>query len=181
MSKNRQTTQRKPLLLGAVVVAALVAACTGDDGSTVPKPGASDETVTGSVAAALSNGPVGLALEIDNGNGVPLRVIRGQPFYLNQIDMRVSTNATTDEGVSGLARTGDFRDLCWAGTRLVDQQFLLTPNAEGKFTRQRFFRDAAWMNQKSEVTLQQRAASGAANRAADDVRDRQGLAARRQR
>ena len=159
MSKERQGNKRKPMLLGAVLVAAAVAACSGDDG---PIPAAADDgIVTRRSAAALSTDAVGLAVEIDNGTPVPLRVIRGQRFYLNQIDMRAAITAAKDEGVSGLSREGDFSELEWGGTRFVDQQFLLTPNADGTLTRQRFFRDSAWMKKRSDFTLQQRSASGA--------------------
>jgi hypothetical protein len=158
MSKERQSKNRKPLLLGAVLVAAAVAACAGDDG---PPPPAGEATGIGRTASALAPDVVGLAVEIDNGNPIPLRVRSGQLFYLNQIDMRAAIDTTLDEGVSGLSRAGDFRDLDWAGTRFVDEQFLLTANADGTFTRQRYFRDSAWMDQRSEFTLQQRDASGA--------------------
>ncbi|MDB4936304.1 MAG: hypothetical protein JWP87_3276 [Labilithrix sp.] len=159
MSKDRQRKKSKPMLVGAVLLAAAVAACTGDDGP--PPATADDGIVTKRSAAALATDAVGLAVEIDNGTPVPLRVIGGQRFYLNQIDIRAAIASTKDEGVSGLSRQGDFSDLAWGGTRFVDQQFLLTPNADGTLTRQRFFRDAAWMAERSAFTLQQRSSTGA--------------------
>lgn len=161
MSRHRQASKRKPLLLGAILVAAAVAACTGDDGPPAPPAGAAETIRIGRTASALAPEVVGLAVEIDNGNPIPLRVRAGQRFYLNQIDMRAAIDSTVDEGVGGLSRAGDFRALNWAGTRFVDQNFLLTANADGTFTRQRFFRDATWMDQRSNFTLQQRDASGA--------------------
>ncbi|MDB5213794.1 MAG: hypothetical protein JWO86_1721 [Myxococcaceae bacterium] len=159
MSKQRHSNKRKPMLLGAILVAAAVAACSGEDGP--PRPTADEGIATRQTAAALSTDAVGLAVEIDNGNPVPLKIIRGTRFYLNQIDMRAAIDSTKDEGVSGLAREGDFSELRWGGTHFVDQQFLLTPDANGKFTRQRFFRDAAWMKERSDFSIQQRSASGA--------------------
>jgi len=157
MNNNHQRSFRKPALTGGVLLAAaVVAACAGD--AEPPRPEAEP---TASVAQALSTGAVGLALEIDNGQGVPLRVRRGQRFYLNQIDLRATTTATTDEGVSGLSQRGDLEDLPWTGTKLVDQEFVLSPNADGTFTRRRFYRGSKWMDERSEVTVQARDASGA--------------------
>jgi len=107
--------------------------------------------------AAESHGAqaVGLAIEIDNGVGVPLEVKRGQTFYLNQIDLRASTAATVDEGVAGLRTRGDLAGLAWNGIALDDQEFVLLSNPDGTFRRRRFFRDAAWMNTNSELRLEQ--------------------------
>jgi hypothetical protein len=99
--------------------------------------------------------PVGLAIEIDNGVGQPLRIRQGQRFYLNQIDLRASVDTTQDGSVSTLAHTGDFADLRWEGTRLVDEEFVLLANPDGTFTRRRFYRDAAWMGARSTFALEQ--------------------------
>ena len=58
-----------------------------------------ESNIEQSVAAA----PVGLAVEVDNGAGIALKLKRGQTYYLNQIDLRASITATNDEGVAGLA------------------------------------------------------------------------------
>lgn len=88
---------------------------------------------------------VGLALEVEDGEGVPLRVRAGQAFYINQIDLRAAVAATRDEGVNGLRTAGDFAGLGWGGVRMVEQAFELLPGPEG-FKRRRFYRDAAWMD-----------------------------------
>ena len=49
-----------------------------------------DEPETSSVEAETGQGVVGLALEVDNGTGVPLRLKKGQRFYVNQIDLRAA-------------------------------------------------------------------------------------------
>jgi hypothetical protein len=163
MNTNRRSPRqiRKPILTGGMLLAAAVAACAGDGGP----PGADAEprdARTDQVTQAHSTSAVGLAIEIDNGEGIPLRIRRGQRFYLNQIDIRASTTSTVDEGVSGLSERGDFEGLQWHGTKLADQEFVLLANADGTFTRRRFFREAKWMNERSELTLQARDASGAA-------------------
>ncbi len=63
------------------------------------------------VEQSIHAAPVGLAVEVDNGNGIALQLKRGQTYYLNQIDLRASITATTDEGVAGLRTQGDFKNL----------------------------------------------------------------------
>src|SRR5690606_25316252 len=96
---------------------------------------------------------VGLALEVEDGEGVPLRVRAGQAFYINQIDLRAVVAATRDEGVNGLRTAGDFAGLGWGGVRLADQEFELLPGPEG-FKRRRFYRDAAWMDVPSFFSVE---------------------------
>ncbi len=78
---------------------------------------------TGSTSAALSGGtfptpgptttstPIGIALDLESGQGQPLSVRAGQLVYINQVDMRAAITASVDEGVAGLATQGDFADL----------------------------------------------------------------------
>ncbi len=98
--------------------------------------------------------PVGLALEIQDGAGVPLKVKAGQTFFINQIDLSTTVSATRDEGVDGLRRVGDLTSLPWQGVKKVDEEPLLLSNADGTFTRRRFYRDAQWMNMSSLFTVQ---------------------------
>ena len=104
--------------------------------------------------------PVRLALDIEDGAAIPLKVRANQLFYLDYIDMRAHIDATTDEGVAGLSRAGDFADLDWHGTELVDQSFLSTPNPDGTWTRRRFYRKSAWMDIPSFYIIMQRDAAG---------------------
>src|SRR5262245_40979981 len=81
--------------------------------------------------------PVGLALEVENGVGEPLKVRAGQTFYIDQIDLRASLTAALDEGVAGLAEQGDFASLNWHGIALEEEGPPLA-NGDGTFTRRRF-------------------------------------------
>lgn len=92
---------------------------------------------------------VALALEVDDGTGLPLKVKAGQTFYINQIDLRASVTATQDEGVDGLRRSGDFAQLPWNGVSLADEEPIPLANPDGTFTRRRFYRSAQWMEQPS--------------------------------
>ena len=104
--------------------------------------------------------PVGLALDIEDGVPTPLVVRKNQRFYINQIDMRAHLAAAVDEGLEGLAHAGDFSSLDWGDTELVDQSFLAQPNADGTFTRRRFFRAARWMDDPSFFVIEQVDAQG---------------------
>lgn len=97
---------------------------------------------------------VGLALEVDNGKGVPIKVKAGQSFWVNQIDLRASLTASRDEGVDGLRQNSDFLAIGWSGVRLADQEFVGLSNPDGTFTRRRFYRDAAWMKATSLFTVE---------------------------
>lgn len=96
-------------------------------------------------------GAVGLALEVENGVGRPLRVRAGGTFYINQIDLRAVVKATTDEGLRTLRTTSDFAGLGWGGVRQVDQESIGAP---GPYTRRRFYRDAAWMDVPSTFSVE---------------------------
>ncbi len=106
--------------------------------------------------------PVGLALEVDNGVGVPLRVRAGHSFYINQIDLRAAVAATVDEGVAGLNASGDFMDLNWKDVKLADEEPILLANADGTYTRRRFYRNAKWMESPSNFIIQPVDAEGRA-------------------
>lgn len=101
-----------------------------------------------------ANTPIGLALMVDNGVGKPVTVRARQTFYLNQLDIRASLeNVAVDEGVAGLDRTGDFRNLDWRGVKLRDEAY--SANADGTFLRRRFYRDAKWMDRTGYITVRQ--------------------------
>ncbi|NEJ98949.1 cytochrome C, partial [Rhizobium leguminosarum] len=99
-------------------LASLTVACGGAEGEDLASSPAAVEPQLATQGEALSVGdllgvgnreaPVGLALEVDNGEGVPLKVKAGQTFWVNQIDLRASINATKDEGVDGLRQNSDF-------------------------------------------------------------------------
>ncbi|HET9625316.1 MAG TPA: hypothetical protein VFP84_28305 [Kofleriaceae bacterium] len=79
---------------------------------------------------------------------------------MNQIDLRASLAAASDEGVAGLARDGDFAGLDWRGIAEADREPVLLANPDGTFRGRRFFRDAAWMLGDSVFELEQLDAAG---------------------
>ncbi len=160
MEDPRPSSIRKPIFM-AIGAALLVsfAGCASDDGA--------DLASLGEVSQATRcddddhQASVGLALEIENGVGAPLKVKKGQKFHINQIDLRAVVDAAVDEGVAALDHTGDFSTLDWRGVSLADQEFVLLSNADGTFTRRRFFRNAKWMNQSNSFVVRQENAAGA--------------------
>ena len=109
----------------------------------------------GSLAATTPETPIGIALDVEDGVAIPLRIRGRQRFYIQQIDLRAHVDRTVEEGVAALDRVGDFAGLDWRGTRLVDESFVSVANADGTFTRRRLFRDARWMNERSEFAIEQ--------------------------
>jgi hypothetical protein len=139
--------------LGVLLVALLVGGTgCGGAGELPEAPGPEAALDTGAQALAEQPGPrsspktaLGVALEVEDGVGMPLRVRAGQTVYINQIDIRSSVAASKDEGLAGLVRMGDFAGLGWLGVRQVDQEFELLSGVEG-YKRRRFYRNAAWMD-----------------------------------
>lgn len=144
------------IMMLAVGVSAGAACSAGDapsgDGAGV---GEASEAVIVTSGATTASTPIGLAVRIEEGAGQPLQVRAGQTFFINQIDMRASLDAGADEGVSGLATTGDFSTLDWSGLEKVDESATDSPNPDGTFTNRRFYRSARWMEKKSTFTFVQ--------------------------
>ncbi|HEX8112817.1 MAG TPA: cytochrome c3 family protein [Kofleriaceae bacterium] len=110
--------------------------------------------------ATTADTPIGIALDVEDGVAIPLRIRSGQRFYIQQIDLRAHVDRGVEEGVAGLACAGDFAALDWAGTRQVDESFVSVPNADGTFTRRRLFREARWMNERTRFVIEQLDAAG---------------------
>ena len=116
------------------------------------------------LAAAGNLPPVGLALEIDNGVGVPLKVKAGHDFYVNLIDIRGHLKTGVDQGVAGLKNSGMFGGLPWDGASF-EEEFVDLANPDGSYTRRRFFTGAAWMKQSSSFVVTPVDAKGGATAA----------------
>jgi hypothetical protein len=147
----------------SVFALAIITICTAANcGSIESEPAAVARTAGGlpPPGPTTIDTPVGLALDIEDGVAVPLRVRANQLFYLDYVDMRAHVDTSVDEGVAALSRTGDFADLDWGGTTLVDQSFVSVPNADGTWTRRRFYRKSAWMDEPSFLVISQLDASG---------------------
>jgi hypothetical protein len=145
--------QKHGLGAAALALALATATCAGyDDGSTSLSDPAPEPEVASAEQSLLLSTPVGLSLEIENGQGVPISVRAGQKFYIDGIDLRAALTSAVDEGVAGLDSAGDAASLDWTGVALEEQGPMLD-NGDGTFTRRRFYRGAAWMKAKSSFTV----------------------------
>jgi len=99
--------------------------------------------------------PIGLAIDLKNGTSAPLRLHAGTRFFLEQVDISTVVTKAFDEGVKGLAHSGDFAHAPWLGTKFVEQETAQLPDAAGKFTRSRFYGGALWMTLPSFIVLGQ--------------------------
>jgi len=144
----------------ALVSFALVPACVDDQ----PEVGSTEQAISWGTLPAPGpttiHTPVGLALDIEEGVGVPLQVRKNQTFYINQIDLRTHADTTVDEGIDALKATGDFASADWQSTALEDQSFVNLPNPDGTFVRRRMYRDARWMENPSIFFVEQLDARG---------------------
>ena len=134
-------------LAGSAILVMMLAtaACDGFDRPVEPAPAPASAPPGGQDSA------VGLALEIENGQGVPLTVRAGQTFYIDHLDLRAAVTSNEDRGVNGLTLAGDFASLDWRGIAFEEAGPPLA-NPDGTFTRRRFYRGAKWM--KAESTFQ---------------------------
>lgn len=110
---------------------------------------------TAESASSCGQDAVGLALQVENGAGVPLQVRAGQTFYVNQIDVRASLTTNVDEGLDGLKQSGDFAGLQWDGLEHTDSDVSGSPNPDNTWDHRRYFRSANWMKKPSSMTLEQ--------------------------
>ncbi|NUO49602.1 MAG: cytochrome C [Polyangiaceae bacterium] len=150
------------MLLGTSILCACVMAC---EAPPEPQPLGQDsaELAWGAFPSdgpTTTSTPIGLALEMDQGAGVPLKLRSGQRFYINQIDMRASIDASVDEGVDGLDDEGDFKSLDWDHTTFEEESFVGQPNQDGSWSRRRFYRGADWMDAPSFFIVEQINAQG---------------------
>jgi hypothetical protein len=109
---------------------------------------------------ALSAPAIGLALEIENGVGKPLQVKAGGRFYINQIDLRAFTTATTDDGLATLMASPVASSLAWGRPTVVDEEPVLLPNPDNTFTVRRFYKNSPWMKAPSWFVIEQLDANG---------------------
>lgn len=102
---------------------------------------------------------VGLSLYITDGVPAPLVLVGPDRRFLDELDLVASVATATDEGIAPVTTSGDLAGLDWSGVTLADEEW--RPEADGTFTRQRFYRGAAWMEQPSFFVLFQLDAAGA--------------------
>jgi hypothetical protein len=126
----------------------LAIACTGASAC-----GSSSEAEAGKAEEAVAGGsaPVGLSLFFQNGVSAPLKFIANPPRFLQEIDITESVPSSTDQGITPLITSSAVRALDWRGITQVEETWV--PALDGSFTRERYYRNARWMEAKSSFKV----------------------------
>lgn len=101
----------------------------------------------GQSASAPSTQPVGLSLLFQNGAMPPLTLVGDAPRYLQEIDLVATVPTSGDQGIQPLLESSELASLDWTGVEMVEEDW--RPAGDGTFIRQRFYRNARWMEQPS--------------------------------
>lgn len=161
--------------MSAKQVAVFVLSCAGMCGC---GPDASHGTIgTHEEALNVGGDEIGLSLFFSNGQMAPLRLIGTRPRYLQEIDVVESVTSVADDGIQPLIDSGTTSALDWTGVEQVEE--IWVPGLDGTFTRERYYREARWMEVPSTLTVvavdaggQQVGAALVAHAGSDDVRRR---------
>jgi hypothetical protein len=95
--------------------------------------------------------PVGLSLSFVNGASPPLRVIGQTPRFLQELDVVESRPSGTDRGIQPLLEAGPLAALDWSGVSEVEELWI--PAQDGSLTRERYYRNARWMERPSKFKV----------------------------
>lgn len=106
---------------------------------------------TSQEAIRTHDAPVGLSLFFTNGQMAPLRLIGSAPRFLQEIDVVESVPSASDTGIQPLLDGGTTSALDWDGVEQVEE--IWVPALDGTFTRERYYRNAKWMEVPSTFTV----------------------------
>src|SRR5690606_9480800 len=80
-----------------------------------------------------------------------VRLHSNQRRYVQEIDIVESVASSSDTGLEPLLLDSRVSKLDWRGVEQVEE--IWVPSLDGTFTRERYFRNARWMNQPSSFRL----------------------------
>jgi hypothetical protein len=126
-------------------LAALCAAASGC-GASGDEPAAKVEE-----AVCDSDAPVGLSLFFQNGQPTPLSLLGSAPRFLQEIDITESVPSATDDGIAPLIASSPARALDWRGVSQVEEIWI--PGLDGTFSRERYYRNARWMEASAAFSV----------------------------
>lgn len=110
-------------------------------------------------AVTLGPAPVGLSLLWSNGVASPRALVGLTPRFVQELDIVESVPSAIDDGIAPLITRSGLSGLNWAGAQQVEE--IWVPSLDGTFTRERYYRGAAWMEAASVFTLEAIGPSGA--------------------
>lgn len=132
-------------------------ACSGDaagpSAENAPPPAESGGEAARSQPVTLGGGvaPVGLSLLWSNGVASPRTLVGLTPRFVQEIDLIESVPSAVDDGITPLITSSALSALNWTGAEQVEE--IWVPSLDGTFTRERYYRNAQWMNAASVFTL----------------------------
>jgi hypothetical protein len=100
-----------------------------------------------SANASYGADPIGLSVWLRNGASSPITLVGTHPRYIQELDITDAVTSSTDNGIQPLIDQSEFSNLDWSGVQLVEEDWRI--GLDGSWTRQRFYRNAAWMERSS--------------------------------
>ncbi|HSS50775.1 MAG TPA: hypothetical protein VLX28_17690, partial [Thermoanaerobaculia bacterium] len=95
--------------------------------------------------------PVGLSLLFQNSAMPPVTLVGAASRYLQEIDLVATVPSQEDRGIQPLMDQGELASLDWSGVKRVEEDW--RPAGDGTFIRQRFYRQARWMERPSRFQV----------------------------
>jgi hypothetical protein len=130
----------------------VVLGCAGMFGCGSDAPNASvGSIVTHQEALSARADPIGLSLFFSNGQMAPVHLIGSAPRFLQEMDIVESVPSAMDSGIQPLIDGGTASSLNWHGVSQVEE--IWVPGLDGTFTRERYYREAKWMEVPSTFTV----------------------------
>jgi hypothetical protein len=99
------------------------------------------------LAGSSGEQPVGLSIFFRDGAAAPITLVGDAPRYLQEIDIVATVPTQGDQGIEPLIQNSELASLDWSGVEMVEEDWRAA--GDGTFIRQRFYRNARWMEQPS--------------------------------
>jgi len=99
------------------------------------------------LAGSAAGQPVGLSFFFQNGAAQPITLAGDAPRYLQEIDIVATVPTQGDQGIEPLIHNSELASLDWSGVEMVEEDWRAA--GDGTFIRQRFYRNARWMEKPS--------------------------------
>jgi predicted CXXCH cytochrome family protein len=99
------------------------------------------------LAGSAGGQPVGLSLFFRDGAAQPITLAGDAPRYLQEIDIVATVPTQGDQGIEPLIQNSELSSLDWSGVEMVEEDWRAA--GDGTFIRQRFYRNARWMEKPS--------------------------------
>src|SRR5262245_27756457 len=91
--------------------------------------------------------PIGLSLFFRDGAAQHITLAGDAPRYLQEIDIVATVPTQGDQGIEPLIHNSELASLDWSGVEMVEEDWRAA--GDGTFIRQRFYRNARWMEKPS--------------------------------